>query len=141
MPNNNVLSSIVKPTLVDPILSKIDHYQNSIDNTIDIKTLLKQELFKVMPQLRIPTPKVDTQINIETLNLEIGTLNMDNSKKCPIKDTSGTSDTSDGTLVLSHEDVLSNLVENFYDQTDQIDRRKYSGKYKNSPMLIKFVNE
>ena len=34
----------------------------------------------MMPKLQIP--RIDTQINIETLNVDIGTLNMDNSKQC-----------------------------------------------------------
>ena len=105
---------------------------NNLDeiHEIDIKALLRHEILKMMPKLQIP--RIDTQINIETLNVDIGTLNMDNTKQC--------SASSDDGLVLGHEndDVLSNLVKNYYGETD---RRKYSGKFKNSPMLIKFVNE
>merc|ERR1712029_604806 len=113
-----------------------ENYLPSIDEIdISIKDMVKQELSKLVPHLKAPT--IDTQINIQTLNVDIGTLNVDNSKQCPI----GGIDTSGEGLVLSHDDVLSNLVKNYYVSAsdEESDRRKYAGKFRNSPMLIKFV--
>ena len=124
------------PSIEENIVEVEENYLPSIDEIdISIKDMVKQELSKLVPHLKVPT--IDTQINIQTLNVDIGTLNVDNSKQCPI----GGIDTSGEGLVLSHDDVLSNLVKNYYVSAsdEETDRRKYAGKFRNSPMLIKFV--
>ena len=125
------------PSIEENIVEVEENYLPSIDKIdISIKDMVKQELSKLVPHLKVPT--IDTQINIQTLNVDIGTLNVDNSKQCPIG--AGSIDTSGESLVLSHDDVLSNLVKNYVSATDEeTDRRRYASKFRNSPMLIKFV--
>ena len=125
------------PSVEENIVEVEENYLSSIDEIdISIKDMVKQELSKLVPHLKVPA--IDTQINIQTLNVDIGTLNVDNSKQCPI---GGIDTTSGEGLVLSHDDVLSNLVKNYYVSAndEKTDRREYAGKFRNSPMLIKFV--
>ena len=127
---------------------KNDNNKPVIEQIFDIRALLRHELKNMIGKSQFRNPNsVDTQINIETLNVDIGTLNMDNTKQqCPVRDINevllGNDDNKKTGGV--EDDVLSNVVKNYY--TNSIseienDRRKYSGKHKNSPMFIKFVNE
>ena len=75
---------------------------------------------------------------------------MDNTKQqCPVRDINEVFLGNDNKNDLHEtdggdDDVLSNVVKNYYTNSNseiENDRRKYSGKHKNSPMFIKFVNE
>ena len=142
--------------IVDQNLNEIDsdylvqHKNNNnkpvIEQIFDIRALLRHELKNMIGKSQFRNPNsVDTQINIETLNVDIGTLNMDNTKQqCPVRDINEVLLGKDDNKTTGEDDVLSNVVKNYY--TNSIseienDRRKYSGKHKNSPMFIKFVNE
>ena len=127
---------------------KNDNNKPVIEQIFDIRALLRHELKNMIGKSQFRNPNsVDTQINIETLNVDIGTLNMDNTKQqCPVRDINEVLLGNDDNKKTGggEDDVLSNVVKNYY--TNSIseienDRRKYSGKHKNSPMFIKFVNE
>ena len=147
---NDGLKDIVDQNLneIDSGLHKINNNNPVVEQIFDIRALLKHELKNMIGKSQFRNPNnVETQINIETLNVDIGTLNMDNTKQqCPVRDINevllGNDDNKKTGGV--EDDVLSNVVKNYY--TNSIseienDRRKYSGKHKNSPMFIKFVNE
>ena len=142
---NDGLKDIVDQNLneIDSDLHKINNNNPVVEQIFDIRALLRHELKNMIGKSQFRNPNnVETQINIETLNVDIGTLNMDNTKQqCPVRDINevflGNDDKNDKTT----DDVLSNVVKNYYNSEIENDRRKYSGKHKNSPMFIKFVNE
>lgn len=91
----------------------------------------------ILEDLKVKLPKsFGTQINIDTVNINIHQKQESNNQcllRGDLEDNSGIVLGSEGQL---DSDVLANVVKNFLAEKD---RRKYKGKQKNSPMVIKFV--
>ena len=83
-----------------------------------------------------PATSIGTQININSLNIDMSSKKLDEDSQCLVLDR----EIKEHGLVLGSgqvdKDLLSKVVKNFF----KADRRKYKGKHKNSPMVIKFYD-
>jgi hypothetical protein len=130
---------------------------------VDFQALLRQELSKLLQHqhqqqqqqhqqqqqqqqqkhsqfARMSPNSIGTQINIQNLNLNLSNDNDDDDDKQCRSNAGDQLDDQGLVLGSGHVDydVLSNVVRNFYGDTD---RRKYKGKNQNSPMVIKFLEK
>merc|ERR1712008_257379 len=88
-------------------------------------------------------PSIGTQINIENLNIDMSSktlLDHEDGGQCLVIDQRKIK-TEQGSGEVDNADLLSKVVKNFFSNREKTtDRRKYKGKHKNSPMVIKFYD-
>ena len=124
------------------IEDNLDHINNILDMeelqqmlTNEIKKLIDPHAMQKPMQAPIipPAPSIGTQININNLNIDLGSKKSDDQQCLVIEP-----DELEESELSEHgnmpKNVLSKIVKNFF---GEMDRRKYKGKYKNSPMVIK----
>lgn len=150
-PKTTTSSIITTPSYSKIHYPKKEDISNEVENPddldlLDLQTLLKEELrpLLAMKPKEINNDKhlapatIGTQININNLNINLPISK--NEEQC-LQNTEMKDDTNQG-LVLGSGDVdyevLANVLKNFF---GQVDRRKYKGKHRNSPMVIKFHDE
>ena len=127
-PTVQTLKTTSKPTF-EPLSPVSASTPSIVDYGLDHVEALIEALRRKLPK------SFGTQINIDTVNININQDEKNN--QCllggDLEDNSGIVLGSDGQL---DSEVLANVVKNFLAEKD---RRKYKGKQKNSPMVIKFV--
>ena len=132
---------------IPPDTNEIDSESPDYPGLLELEKLLKDELKKIMPNINsasnqvgnTPTASsIGTQININSLNIDMSSKTVDEDSQCLVIDR----EVKEKGLVLGsgqvNNDLLTKVVKNFFRETT--DRRKYKGKHKNSPMVIKFYD-
>ena len=131
---------------LDESINEVSNQRPNYPGLQDLQHLLKEELRKIMPNINSANgigntlvPSIGTQINIENLNIDMSSKKAEEEGQCLIIDPG---EIKEQGLVLGsghvNSDLLSKVVKNFFSKTT--DRRKYKGKHKNSPMVIKFYD-
>ncbi len=150
--HNEISDHLLHQEQVDENYSKPDYL-----DLLDLEKILRKELKQLMPKVHLPAPSpspqqqqnkavsgtttsIGTQINIENLNIDMsqkGNMGHEDGQ-CLVYDNEKKRENEQGLVLGSGDvdhDLLANVIKNFF---GDVDRRKYKGKHKNSPMVIKF---